>query len=121
MKPNCNERDPIIEEKKTDPNDPCDLIAENQTETPTAEWNDLDCDNDGLTNGEETSKNNNPNTPINPNGNITDPSNPYTGGVTVGNEADNETNPTFNILESGFLKKKSYDLTYSYKIASLQN
>ena len=79
----------------TDPNDPCDLIAENQTETPTAEWNDLDCDEDGLTNGEETTGNNDPGTPINPNGNITDPTNPDTDGdgVTDGNEADNETNP----------------------------
>jgi gliding motility-associated-like protein len=37
----------------TNPNDPCDLEIVSQTETPSAAWGALDCDNDGLTNDQE--------------------------------------------------------------------
>jgi len=37
----------------TNPNDPCSFVLEHQTEPPTATWNVLDCDNDGLTNLQE--------------------------------------------------------------------
>ncbi len=79
----------------TNPNDPCDLILANQNVTPNQDWNDNDCDNDGLTNGEETSGIDNPLTSANPNGGITDPFDADTDGdgVIDGTEANDETNP----------------------------
>ena len=66
----------------TDPNDPCDLILVSQTVTPVATWNNLDCDNDGSTNGEEIIEG-------------TDPFNPDTDGdgVLDGTEIADGTNP----------------------------
>ncbi len=79
----------------TDPNDPCDLILTNQDVSPGTAWLNADCDNDGLTNGEETSGTDDPSTPANPNGNVTDPLNPDSDGdgVTDGDEAIDATNP----------------------------
>ena len=37
----------------TNPNDPCDLLVTSITVAATSEWLNLDCDNDGLTNGNE--------------------------------------------------------------------
>ena len=39
----------------TNPNDPCDLLVTSITVAATSEWLNLDCDNDGLTNGNEVS------------------------------------------------------------------
>ncbi|WP_298521251.1 hypothetical protein, partial [uncultured Kordia sp.] len=60
-----------------------------------AAWNDLDCDSDGLNNGEETTGVDDPTTPADPNGNTTDPQDPDTDGdgVTDGDEANDGTNP----------------------------
>ena len=79
----------------TNPNDPCDLIVANQDTTPSQDWNDNDCDNDGLTNEEEITGVDNPTTPNNPNGSLTDPFNPDTDGdgVLDGTEANDGTNP----------------------------
>jgi gliding motility-associated-like protein len=44
----------------TDPNDPCSFVYGNQTETTSASWNVLDCDNDGLTNIQELQLGTNP-------------------------------------------------------------
>jgi gliding motility-associated-like protein len=66
----------------TNPLDPCSFIFANQTVTPSVAWNNLDCDNDGLTNGQEA-------------GAGTDPNNPDTDGdgVTDGDEFNDGTNP----------------------------
>ena len=47
--------------------DPCSLVIASQTATPSAAWNSADCDNDGLSNGDEIT-------------NGTDPLNPDTDG-----------------------------------------
>ncbi|MDF2158552.1 invasin domain 3-containing protein [Algoriphagus sp. CAU 1675] len=44
----------------TDYQDPCSFIPENQTVTPSAAWDEGDCDNDGLLNGDEKSLGTNP-------------------------------------------------------------
>ena len=90
--------------------DPCDLVLASQTVTPSAAWNNLDCDGDGLTNGEEVD----PDGDGTPGPNGTDPLNPDTDGdgVTDGDEIDpdgdgtpgpNGTNPTnpceFNVAD----------------------
>ncbi|MBU3658754.1 MAG: T9SS type B sorting domain-containing protein [Flavobacteriales bacterium] len=66
----------------TDANDPCEFVLANQTLTPSATWLSLDCDGDGLTNGEE--------------GDLgTDPLDPDTDGDTFpdGEEVDAGTDP----------------------------
>ncbi|WP_396597936.1 gliding motility-associated C-terminal domain-containing protein [Dokdonia sp. R86516] len=82
----------------TDPNDPCALEIASQTVTPTMAWNDLDCDMDGLNNGEELTGIDDPTTPGDPNGNITDPLDIDTDGdgVTDGQEALDGTDPNDN-------------------------
>jgi gliding motility-associated-like protein len=67
----------------TNPLDPCSFVFASQTVTPISAWNTLDCDNDGLTNEEETSEG-------------TDPSNPDTDGdgVTDSIEITDGTNPS---------------------------
>jgi len=79
----------------TDPNNPCEFVAANQTVTVEVSWNALDCDNDGLTNGEEATGVDNPSTPANPGGNTSNPLDPDTDGdgVTDGGEAVDGTNP----------------------------
>jgi gliding motility-associated-like protein len=79
----------------TDPSNGCDLVAANQDVIPSTVWNNGDCDNDGLTNGEEVTGIDDPSTPENPNGEITDPTNPDTDGdgVTDDQEAADGTNP----------------------------
>ncbi|WP_405251381.1 gliding motility-associated C-terminal domain-containing protein [Dokdonia sp. Asnod3-C12] len=82
----------------TDPNDPCALEIASQTVTPTMAWNDLDCDMDGLNNGEELTGIDDPTTPGDPNGNITDPLDIDSDGdgVTDGQEALDGTDPNDN-------------------------
>jgi gliding motility-associated-like protein len=66
----------------TDSNDPCSFVLANQTITPSTAWLNLDCDGDGLTNGEE--------------GDLgTDPLDPDTDGDTFpdGGEVDAGTDP----------------------------
>ena len=66
----------------TDANDPCSFVLANQTVTPSTAWLNLDCDGDGLTNGEE--------------GDLgTDPLDPDTDGDTFpdGGEVDAGTDP----------------------------
>jgi gliding motility-associated-like protein len=66
----------------TDSNDPCSFVLANQTVTPSTAWLNLDCDGDGLTNGEE--------------GDLgTDPLDPDTDGDTFpdGGEVDAGTDP----------------------------
>jgi len=109
INPNGNTTDPLSSDSDgdgvtdtqeyldgTSPNDPCDYNVDNMTLTQGGVWNDTDCDNDGLTNGEETSGVDNPLTTIDPNGNVTDPMNPDTDGdgVTDGTEAVDGTDPT---------------------------
>ena len=79
----------------TNRTDPCDFILPNQTLPTSSAWIDLDCDADGLTNGEETTGVDDPATPFDPNGNITNPLNPETDGdgVTDGQEGMDNTNP----------------------------
>ncbi|WP_188476220.1 gliding motility-associated C-terminal domain-containing protein [Dokdonia pacifica] len=79
----------------TDPNDPCSLDIGSQTVDASNEWNDLDCDNDGLNNEEEITGVDDPDTPADPDGNITDPLDPDTDGdgVTDGDEANDGTDP----------------------------
>jgi gliding motility-associated-like protein len=66
----------------TNPTDPCSFVFASQTVTPSTAWNNLDCDNDGLTNGQEA-------------GAGTDPNNPDTDGdgVIDGDEFNDGTNP----------------------------
>jgi gliding motility-associated-like protein len=79
----------------TNPNDGCSYKAASQTLVPSAAWNSGDCDKDGLTNGEEKTGIDDPATPANPNGKLTDPLNPDTDGdgVTDAQEAIDGTNP----------------------------
>ncbi|MEZ4890261.1 MAG: hypothetical protein R2779_06770 [Crocinitomicaceae bacterium] len=65
-----------------------------QTVAPSAAWNSADCDNDGLTNSEETTGVNDPSTPGTPT-TTTNPLDPDSDddGVTDGNEAIDGTNP----------------------------
>jgi len=80
----------------TDPNNNCDYVAANQNLTIVdAAWMSADCDNDGLTNNEEVTGIDDPATPANPNGNITDPQNFDTDGdgVSDGQEALDGTDP----------------------------
>jgi gliding motility-associated-like protein len=79
----------------TDPNDPCSFKLASQTLPMSTAWNNADCDGDGLTNQEEKTGIDNPSTPSNPNGKITDPSNKDTDGdgVTDGQEAIDGTDP----------------------------
>jgi gliding motility-associated-like protein len=67
----------------TNPLIPCSFVLASQTVTPTAAWNALDCDNDGLTNEEEVLAG-------------TDPLNPDSDGdgVIDGTEVADGTNPT---------------------------
>lgn len=72
----------------TDPNDDCDSIGG----TPLGK---SDCDNDGLTNDEETTGVDDGSTAANPAGNTTDPNNPDTDGdgISDGQEAFDHTDP----------------------------
>ncbi|GGG46441.1 hypothetical protein GCM10011414_15110 [Croceivirga lutea] len=58
-------------------------------------WLDSDCDGDGLTYGEETTGIDNPSTPNNPNGTITNPTDIDSDddGISDGQEAEDETDP----------------------------
>ncbi len=56
----------------TDPSNPCEYNLASQTEPTSTIWNALDCDNDGLTNAEETTGIDDPLTVLIPNG-ITNP------------------------------------------------
>ncbi len=80
----------------TDPTDPCSLELMSQTVATSPSWKSADCDGDGLTNEEEKTGIDNPATPVNPNGNITDPLNVDTDGdgVTDSKEALDGTDPT---------------------------
>ena len=66
----------------TNATDPCSFVFASQTVTPSADWNSADCDNDGLSNGDEIT-------------NGTDPLNPDTDGdgVIDGTEVAEGTNP----------------------------
>jgi gliding motility-associated-like protein len=79
----------------TDPNDPCSLKLASQTLAVSTAWKSADCDADGLSNQEEKTGIDDPSTPANPNGKITDPFNKDTDGdgVTDGQEALDGTNP----------------------------
>jgi gliding motility-associated-like protein len=79
----------------TNPNDPCSFKLASQTLTPSNAWKSADCDGDGLTNQEEKTGIDDPSTPANPNGKITDPSNKDTDGdgVTDAQEAIDGTDP----------------------------
>ena len=72
-------------------------------ETPSDAWNVLDCDGDGLTNGEETTGVDDASTPENPNGNLTDPTNLDTDGDTIsdGQEALDGTDPNNDCTSVG--------------------
>ncbi|WP_394970229.1 gliding motility-associated C-terminal domain-containing protein [uncultured Croceitalea sp.] len=72
----------------TDPNDDCDSVGGTPLGTS-------DCDNDGLTNDEETTGVDDPSTPTNPNGNTTDPNIADTDGdgISDGQEALDGTDP----------------------------
>ncbi len=72
----------------TDPNDSCDSVGG----TPVGAD---DCDNDGLTNDEETTGVDDPSTPANPNGETTDPNVADTDGDSIsdGQEAQDGTDP----------------------------
>ena len=72
----------------TDPNDDCDSIGGTPLGTS-------DCDNDGLTNDEETTGIDDPSTPGNPDGTTTDPNDPDTDGdgITDGQETIDGTDP----------------------------
>ena len=72
----------------TNPNNDCDSVGG----TPLG---NSDCDNDGLTNDEETTGVDDPSTPANPNGNTTDPNVVDTDGdgISDGQEALDGTNP----------------------------
>ncbi len=71
------------------------MILVSQTTSPDSTWLSNDCDNDGLTNGEETTGVDDLTTPDTPNGEITDPLNPDTDGdgVIDGVEGTDGTNP----------------------------
>ncbi len=85
-----------INTDNTDPLDPCDYNPVNQDiTTVSAEYNAEDCDNDGLNNGEEITGVDDPDTPADPDGNMTDPLDPDTDGdgVNDGDEANDGTDP----------------------------
>jgi gliding motility-associated-like protein len=46
--------------------DPCDFELASQSLTPSAVWNDLDCDDDGINNGEEIAQSSDPLDPCSP-------------------------------------------------------
>ncbi len=75
--------------------DPCSLKASSQDILPSISWLSLDCDGDGLTNGEETTGVDDPSTSGSPNGIITDPTKSDTDGDGVSDEeeAANGTDP----------------------------
>jgi gliding motility-associated-like protein len=79
----------------TNPNDPCSLKVSSQTLPTSAAWKSADCDGDGLTNQEEKTGIDDPATPANPGGKITDPLNKDTDGdgVSDAQEALDGTNP----------------------------
>ncbi|WP_151895358.1 cadherin-like domain-containing protein, partial [Patiriisocius marinistellae] len=80
----------------TNPLDPClGDIATGDEDVTNPIYANADCDMDGLTNGEEITGIDDPNTPANPNGNITDPNDADSDGdgVTDGQEALNGTDP----------------------------
>lgn len=77
-------------------NDPCSYNAANQIyANTTPAWRLLDCDVDGLTNGEEVTGVNDPSTPANPAGNMSNPQVADTDndGLNDGAEAVAGTNP----------------------------
>jgi gliding motility-associated-like protein len=80
----------------TNPMDTCDYkTASQDLSKVTLVWTNTDCDQDGLTNGEEVFGIDNPSTPMNPKGVKTDPFNPDSDGdgVNDGQEANDGTNP----------------------------
>ncbi|KAI9550001.1 hypothetical protein GHT06_003266 [Daphnia sinensis] len=81
----------------TDPNDSCDYRAASQDLTKVgSEWNNADCDNDGLTNAEEVTGIDDPATPADPDGIATNPLDTDTDGdgVSDAQEAIDGTDPT---------------------------
>ena len=50
----------------TDPNNPCNFVLASQTVTPNAAWYLLDCDGDGIPNGDELDGGSNPLDPCSP-------------------------------------------------------
>ena len=56
---NCD-GDYSINECDPDPLDPCNYSPNCNFETPTAEWNALDCDGDGVSNGDEVTNGTDP-------------------------------------------------------------
>ena len=82
---------------ETLPNDPCSYNPANQIfANTTATWRLLDCDTDGLTNGEELTGIDSPTTLANPNTNLSNPQVADTDndGLNDGAEAVALTNPT---------------------------
>jgi gliding motility-associated-like protein len=76
--------------------DTCDYKTESQDLSKVSlVWKNTDCDQDGLTNSEEVFGTDNPSTPINSKGILTDPRNPDSDGdgVNDGQEAIDGTNP----------------------------
>jgi gliding motility-associated-like protein len=55
----------------TDLNNPCDVLIASQNVAPSDEWLDSDCDNDGISNGEEIESGNNIFDPCSPNPSLT--------------------------------------------------
>ena len=76
----------------TDPFDPCDLNMGDETVAVSGDFLVADCDNDGLTNNEELTGIDDPSTPADPAGIITDPFDPDTDGD--GNNDADDPNPT---------------------------
>jgi hypothetical protein len=80
----------------TDPNDGCEYNPSNQlAANVSTAWSNGDCDNDGLTNGEELTGIDNPSTDSNPAGKITNPleADSDGDGVSDAQEAKDGTNP----------------------------
>ncbi|KAI9549366.1 LOW QUALITY PROTEIN: hypothetical protein GHT06_003732 [Daphnia sinensis] len=80
----------------TDPNDGCDYkVASQDASKVSTAWSNGDCDNDGLTNGEELTGVDNPSTVANPNGETTNPLNVDSDGdgVSDAQEAKDGTDP----------------------------
>ena len=88
-------------EEGTDPSDPCDYIAADQTVDPSQEWNGLDCDGDGVTNGDELEDGTDPLDPcdLEVSSQTLPPSEEWNGldcdgdGVTNGDELEDGTDP----------------------------
>jgi gliding motility-associated-like protein len=80
----------------TDPTNSCSFKLASQTVATSGAWKSADCDGDGLTNQEEKTGIDDPSTPANPNGKITDPLNKDTDGdgVSDAQEAIDGTDPT---------------------------